>query len=191
MTMQQVLTLDISGRPYAWLTPEEAVTQYAKGKVAWELGDDRLTFVGGTNCDGVRSRIAIAPIIATAGSDIMASQIWAPLTLSSHDNHLLFRRDHNQCAYCAEVFPQRLLTRDHVMPRSRGGLDSWTNCVTACRDCNQEKGSKLVETFRPLIYVPYTPCRFEHFLLSGRNVLADQQAYLMAKLPRHSRQRLS
>jgi hypothetical protein len=40
-----------------------------------------------------------------------------------------------------------------------------------------------------LRYVPYAPCRYEHFLLSGRHIVADQMAYLAAKLPRHSRWR--
>jgi hypothetical protein len=61
------------------------------------------------------------------------------------------------------------------------------NCVTACKACNQAKGARFVHDFRPLLYVPYAPCRFEHFILSGRHVLADQHDYLSAKLPKHSR----
>lgn len=189
MSSKQVLTLDISGRPYAWLDPHEAVTHYAKGRVAWELGERLTTFHGGHNHRGLRSRIDVAPIIAIAGSHVMASQVWAPLALSDRDNTLLFRRDRSTCGYCGQQFPHRLLTRDHILARSRGGLDTWTNCVTACRECNHAKGAKLVEDFRPLIFVPYVPCRYEHFLLSGRNILADQHDYLAAKLPRHSRSR--
>jgi len=187
MTILQVLTLDISGRPYAWLDPEEAVPLYAKGKVAWELGDARTAFRGGYDLHGRRSRIEIAPIIAVAGSEIMASIAWAPLKLSDRDNALLFRRDRYTCGYCANQFTRRELTRDHIVPRSAGGRDAWTNCVTACVDCNQRKGALPVERFRPLVFVPYAPCRFEHFLLSGRTILADQHDYLAAKLPRHSR----
>lgn len=40
-----------------------------------------------------------------------------------------------------------------------------------------------------LIYVPYVPCRHEHFLLSGRKILADQMDYLAPSLPAHSRAR--
>ncbi|GAB3258912.1 HNH endonuclease [Chitinimonas naiadis] len=189
MSSQQVLTLDISGRPYAWLDPHEAVTHYAKGRVAWELGRRLTTFHGGRNRHGLRSLIEVAPIIAIAGSQVMASLAWAPLPLSDRDNALLFRRDRWICAYCGQQFQRRFLTRDHILARCRGGRDSWTNCVTACRDCNQAKGSRMVEDFRPLIYVPYAPCRYEHFLLSGRNVLADQHDYLAAKLPRYSRSR--
>ena len=59
--------------------------------------------------------------------------------------------------------------------------------MITCKRCNQDKQDKLVSDFKPLMYVPYVPCRFEHFILSGRNVLADQHEYLAAKLPRHSR----
>ncbi|WP_374348508.1 HNH endonuclease [Chitinimonas sp.] len=186
---QQVLTLDISGRPYAWLDPQEAVTHYAKGRVAWELGPRLTTFHGGHNRHGLRTQIDVAPIIAIAGSELMAAQAWEPLHLSDRDNALLFKRDRWTCAYCGQKFPRRMLTRDHILARSRGGKDSWTNCVTACQRCNNEKGAKRVEDFKPLIYVPYAPCRFEHFLLSGRNILADQHDYLAARLPRHSRSR--
>ncbi|MBV8465550.1 MAG: HNH endonuclease [Burkholderiales bacterium] len=189
MTISQVLTLDISGRPYAWLEPEEAVPLYAKDKVAWELGEARRVFRGGYDMHGRRSRIVIAPIVAVAGSDIMASIAWQPLKLSDRDNALLFRRDRNICAYCAQRFERRSLTRDHIVPRCAGGKDTWTNCVTACIECNQRKGALPVERFRPLIYVPYAPCRFEHFLLSGRRILADQHDYLAAKLPKYSRMR--
>lgn len=41
----------------------------------------------------------------------------------------------------------------------------------------------------PLLYVPYTPCRAETFILSGRNILADQMDYLAARLPVPSRLR--
>jgi hypothetical protein len=189
MSSRQVLTLDISGRPYAWLNPQEAVTHYAKGRVAWEIGRTMTIFRGGRNRYGSRTTIEVAPIIAIAGSEPMAALAWAPLPLNDRDNTLLFRRDRWTCGYCGQQFHRRLLTRDHILARSRGGQDTWTNCITACRECNNAKGAMLVEEFRPLMYVPYAPCRFEHFLLSGRNILADQHDYLAAKLPRHSRSR--
>lgn len=74
------------------------------------------------------------------------------------------------------------------MPRARGGKDVWTNVVTACRICNMRKACRTPDEARmPLLYVPYAPCRFEHFILTGRRILADQMEYLAARLPRHSR----
>ncbi|AMP02453.1 HNH endonuclease family protein [Collimonas pratensis] len=183
-----ILTLDIAGNPFDWISPQDAVLYYASGKVAWEIGEGDIVFRGGYSRAGIQSRIAVKPIIAIAGSAIMARMLHMELPLGHH-NDLLFRRDRYTCAYCGGRFPHNELSRDHVLARSRGGKDTWTNCVTACKDCNQEKGSKVLESFRPLLYVPYVPCRAEHYLLSGRNVLADQHDYLAARLPKHSRMR--
>lgn len=49
-------------------------------------------------------------------------------------------RDEDRCAYC----DGRASTVDHVVPRSRGGANSWENVVAACGPCNHRKGSKLL-----------------------------------------------
>lgn len=183
--MMQILALDVAGNPAEWMSHEKAIHHYTTGKVAWELGDAELVFRGGYSNAGIQSEIVIRPIIALAGSEIMARMFREELPL---ENDLLFRRDNYRCAYCGERFPKHRLTRDHVLARSRGGADRWGNVVSACERCNHTKGSLLVDDFRPLIYVPYAPCRFEHFLLSGRNIITDQTEYLSARLPRHSRQ---
>jgi 5-methylcytosine-specific restriction endonuclease McrA len=59
--------------------------------------------------------------------------------------HNLMLRDGHQCQYCARRPPVRDLNIDHVLPRSRGGPDSWENLVTACRACNLRKGRKTPE----------------------------------------------
>jgi len=181
-----ILVLDIAGNPFDWIVPQDAIHYYAIGKVAWELGEREFVFRGGYAKTGIQSRITVKPIIAIAGSEIMARKLRSVLPLGDN-NELLFKRDRYTCAYCGKTFARHQLSRDHILPRIKGGRDTWMNCVTACKHCNQEKGSRLVHDFRPLIYAPYVPCRYEHFILSGRNVLADQHDYLAAKLPRHSR----
>lgn len=61
-------------------------------------------------------------------------------------NTLMFARDNYTCQYCGKTDKQlgsrNALTRDHVMPKSRGGKDTWTNCVTACSKCNSRKDNK-------------------------------------------------
>jgi HNH endonuclease len=57
----------------------------------------------------------------------------------------LMLRDAHQCQYCARRPPLRDLNIDHVLPRSRGGEDSWENLVTACRACNLRKGRRTPE----------------------------------------------
>jgi hypothetical protein len=58
--------------------------------------------------------------------------------------NLMFR-DAHQCQYCGKQPPLRDLNIDHVLPRSRGGADSWENLVTACRVCNLRKGWRTPE----------------------------------------------
>lgn len=55
----------------------------------------------------------------------------------------LLSRDEYTCQFCGTT--QGPLTVDHVLPRSRGGLTSWENCVAACLRCNHKKGSKTPE----------------------------------------------
>lgn len=57
----------------------------------------------------------------------------------------LMVRDAHQCQYCGKQPPVRELNIDHVLPRSRGGPDSWENLVTACRVCNLRKGWRTPE----------------------------------------------
>lgn len=49
----------------------------------------------------------------------------------------------NRCAYCGKPpIDDDSLTVDHVRPRSNGGEDKTSNCIPACRECNQDKSSQ-------------------------------------------------
>lgn len=182
-----ILALDVSGQPFRWLAPERAAYYQAANKIAWEIGEKVLVLRGGVNRAGERSVLEVAPVIALSKSEGMAKWAQAALPLG-HRNDLLFGRDKCICAYCGEkLFPGKA-TRDHIVPRARGGRDAWENVVCACRGCNERKGCRTPEEAgMRLLFVPYVPCRAEHFLLSGRKILADQMSYLSARLPPHSR----
>jgi len=66
------------------------------------------------------------------------------ITVRLTRRNLMFRDGH-QCQYCGKRPPLRELNIDHVLPRSRGGDDTWENLVTACRTCNLRKGWKTPE----------------------------------------------
>lgn len=77
-------------------------------------------------------------------------------------------RDLNTCQYCGSTPGRSDLTVDHVIPRSRGGEHSWQNLVTACRHCNQKKGSQTPEeALMQLIRKPYEPSYVALVLLSN------------------------
>ncbi len=54
----------------------------------------------------------------------------------------IYIRDEYFCQYCEEKFPAKKLTLDHVIPAVQGGKKNWTNIVTACIQCNQNKGGR-------------------------------------------------
>ncbi|MDR7275337.1 HNH endonuclease [Catenuloplanes atrovinosus] len=63
-------------------------------------------------------------------------------------------RDGRRCAYCGG----HASTIDHVLPRSRGGRNSWANTVAACGACNQRKGDRTPSEARmPLRFRPVAP----------------------------------
>ena len=53
---------------------------------------------------------------------------------------MIYKRDNNTCQYCGAT---TRLTVDHVIPRCRGGQDTWENLVVACSTCNTKKGNTL------------------------------------------------
>ena len=180
-----VLQLDMSGRPQAWITPREAAVLYASDHVAWTLGRACHVLRGGIQrSTGLQSRIEVHSIIAVRGC--IPPRAWRSTPALS--NPKLFVRDRHLCAYCGGRFPFDLLTREHIVPTSRGGRDTWMNCITACRACNGHKGNRLpVESRMSLLYLPYTPSLHEDMILRGRRILADQMEFLLASVPRSSR----
>ncbi len=68
-----------------------------------------------------------------------------PTAVVAFSRRNLFTRDHYTCQYCGDQPGSSELTIDHVIPRSRGGLSTWENCVLACVECNKKKADRTVE----------------------------------------------
>jgi hypothetical protein len=182
--IMEILQLDVSGRPQAWISAKEAAVIYASDGVAWTLGDTFYVLRGGYQRTGLQSRIEVHPIIAVRGS--VPTRAWRQTPALS--NPKLFARDRCICAYCGRHFRFEDLTREHIVPTSRGGRDTWMNCITACRPCNGHKGNRMPEEAHlSLMYLPYVPSLHEDMILRGRRILADQMEFLLASVPRHSR----
>jgi len=103
-------------------------------------------------------------------------------------NRALFARDGYVCMYCGDQFPASLLTRDHIIPTSKGGADVWVNVSTACKFCNNSKGARRPhEAGMPLLAVPYVPNHAEYLILRNRNILTDQMQFLKLHVPQRSK----
>jgi CRISPR/Cas system Type II protein with McrA/HNH and RuvC-like nuclease domain len=70
----------------------------------------------------------------------------------------LYKRDGHKCSYCGSP---KNLTIDHVIPKSKGGTNRWTNLITCCGSCNRKKGNKTPEEAgMTLNIIPYEPSLF-------------------------------
>lgn len=56
----------------------------------------------------------------------------------------ILQRDHNKCQYCGNALRASEASIDHIIPKSKGGMNTWQNLVTACIYCNAKKGDKLL-----------------------------------------------
>lgn len=187
--MNPVLQVDVTGTPQEWISAENAASLIYADHIAWSAGPIARVLTGGVSrMTGLVSTIEVPAIIATRGTSRINLADMVP-TLGRY-NAKLFMRDRHMCAYCAQVYPYSNLTRDHIVPLSKGGKDTWTNVVAACCSCNHRKGARTPEQFgHQLVYLPYAPNWFEDFILQrgGRRILADQMDFLMARVSPHSR----
>lgn len=172
-----ILRLDISGVPTRWIPWQDAVALHVRDMIGWVAGDSVFTFRGGTRrYTGERSQVDVNSIIAVrrGTAHYPSERVVPPLT-----NRELFLRDANLCLYCGNEYPDATLTRDHIVPISRGGKDCWANVVAACKRCNTHKGNRTPEDARmPLLAIPYMPNWAEYLALSNRRILADQMEFL-------------
>lgn len=178
----RVLSLDSAGRILDWISWQDAVCLYVRDAVSWTMGRPCLTVHGGIcRATGDQSVIELHPIVASRSRARLLSSNLAPALT----NQALFARDRHLCLYCGQQFPRGDLTRDHVIPLSKGGRDSWENVVSACLACNVRKGSRTPQQAgMPLLAVPFRPSWVEHLMLSNRHILADQMDFLRTHLPK-------
>ena len=185
--LPQVLQLDVAGNPHSWITYKDAAYYYAKDLVAWSMQQDDFTLHGGiSRMTGTQSTMTLDTIIAIKGK--VSQKQLAQMNRVPLSNETLFRRDQHLCGYCGNKFLTRELSRDHIVPVSRGGPNNWMNVVAACKPCNKLKGNYLLDELdMDLLFVPYRPNRAEFLILDNRHILADQMEFLLAKVPQESR----
>lgn len=88
----------------------------------------------------------------------------------------IFKRDGYACIYCGTT---KDLTIDHVLPRSRGGKDTWENLVTACHSCNSKKGNRTPEEAdMPLLRKPFKPTHLYFLKIFEAEIRDSWKPYL-------------
>ncbi len=127
MTIQSpVLVLNASYEPIAICQARRALTLLVKGAAAMEESHDVLVW----------RNMRMPSVIR------LSRYRKVPQKRHAVTRRNIFSRDLNVCQYCAKVFSSSRLTLDHVIPRSRGGRDTWENLVTCCYSCNYRKADR-------------------------------------------------
>jgi hypothetical protein len=110
----------------------------------------------------------IEPIMTTVGDFVRPIIIRLLSYVKYHSRPLkinrkrIYKRDNNQCIYCES---KKHLTIDHVIPKSRGGNNTWNNLVTCCLSCNLKKGNKTPEEAgMRMTLKPYEPSIFSEIV---------------------------
>jgi len=140
--MSQVLVLNASYEPLNITTWRRAIVMMMKGK-AESLEEDTTHLV--------REDTLLPTVIR------LRKFVHVPFRELSLTRKNVLHRDGFKCQYCGNGAEQKL-SIDHVMPRSRGGLDIWENVTTACLACNAQKGNKTPqEANMTLSHIPKRP----------------------------------
>ena len=139
--MGQVLVLNVSYEPLNITTWRRAMVMMLKGKAESLEQDSTREIRRGTHL----------PTVIRLRQYVRVPFRQLPLTRRN-----LFHRDNHSCQYCG--CRNEPLSIDHVVPRSRGGGDTWENVATACLSCNVRKGNRTPkEADMPLMRVPRRP----------------------------------
>jgi hypothetical protein len=88
-------------------------------------------------------------------------------------------RDDNLCQYTGKKIQRNDISIDHVVPKSRGGKNTWENLVTTCKEINRKKGNHLNEEIGlRLIRKPVPPKPIPRYKLIQEARHADWRIFL-------------
>ena len=156
--MRRVLLLNGSREPISFISEENAIVLAMK---------DRVEVLSHWADAPFRSAHSTWPVPAVVA---LKRYVHKRSKAPRFRRRVLFNRDGWVCQYCGDAVLPRTAEVEHVLPISRGGRTTWSNCVTACRRCNKKKRNMTpAEAEMPLVVEPREPHPV-HFLSSNSRV---------------------
>ena len=142
------LVLNASYLPLAVCSSKRALCLYFLNKVDVLMNYDQYIYSPSTRMK-VPSVIKLKRYVQHNSLDVVLNR----------KNLLL--RDNSCCQYCGS---KSSLTVDHIIPKYKGGSDTWENLIVACSPCNARKGNRTPkEAKMKLMKQPKKPNRFMYF----------------------------
>lgn len=131
LLQKKVLVLNQNYEPLAVTRAQRAVVLVVLGKAEIIERYDAV----------VRSVSHAVPVPSVVRLSVYIRAPRQPVALTRRN---ILKRDGYRCQYCGNR--RGPMTTDHVLPRSLGGHDTWTNLVCACVRCNNRKGNRTPES---------------------------------------------
>eukprot|EP00892_Ulva_mutabilis_P001192 jgi/Ulvmu1/11073/UM007_0255.1 len=128
----RTLMLDSSYRPVAVINWQKAMV------LEWMQKVDVLEYYSDVSVASA-SEVFPLPAVMRCRAYVQRPRRRSRMMVSKRN---ILLRDRHMCQYCGS---RAELTIDHVVPVSKGGELTWSNCVTACRACNAKKGNKTLQ----------------------------------------------
>jgi 5-methylcytosine-specific restriction endonuclease McrA len=147
MIRRAVLQLNASYEPLRIISAKKALTLITKGVALVE----------------VPTSIKVYPGIYLPSVIRLRNYRHVPIRLQQVSRRNIILRDGSRCQYCGQRFESAELTLDHIIPRSRGGRNEWSNLVAACKKDNHRKADRTPEEAgmvllrRPIPQTIHTP----------------------------------
>lgn len=132
--MNDTLVVDSTSRPIGFCTWQEAIKLMYEGVVI-VLKEDAEKEIHSQHLTIKIPRVVLV-------KDYVSKRQKETVSLT-HRNIAI--RDDKKCQYCEALLSYDEQTIDHVIPRSRGGINSWENLVLCCKTCNRKKADFLLD----------------------------------------------
>lgn len=147
--MSKVLVLNASYEPLNICSWRRAVVLLIKGKAEQIEHNGKIVY----------ANLPLPTVIR------LRNYVKIPYKEISLSRRNVLHRDNYTCQYCADR--RHDLTIDHIIPRSRGGTDSWDNVVAACLKCNVKKGDRTPKEAAMVLHCsPRRPTSHVYFEIS-------------------------
>ena len=157
----QVLLLNASYEPHQMVSPRRAILLVMDNKAEVVKLSDRV----------MRSKSLTLPV-----PSVIRLLVFVKVPYDKNPavtRSAVLRHYDHKCVYCGKKGE----TVDHVIPRSRGGQNTWDNVVAACKKCNSKKANRfLSELGWDLPVTPGPPMRWQlkaAIELDWNNVASD------------------
>ena len=130
MNMETILVLNADYTPLNLTTFRRALKLIMKGKAEIVKNEEE---------EVVRSEKLVypKPLIIR-----LLNYIKSKIKTFKVNRNRIYKRDNYECAYCGS---KKQLTIDHIIPKSRGGKNTWNNLISSCLSCNLKKGDRTTD----------------------------------------------